>query len=65
MFKLLIQTRTLLGTASDALLHREDGQTMAEYGVVLAVIVLTVATATTMLSTGIQGTLGAVAGFLP
>jgi Flp pilus assembly pilin Flp len=65
MFKLLIQAQTSLGTAAAALSHREDGQTMAEYGVVLAVIVLTVMTAITMLSTSVQGTMGAVAGFLP
>ena len=65
MFKLLVQARTSLFTAADALRRREDGQTMAEYGVVLAVIVLTVITAITMLSTGVKGEIDAVTGILP
>jgi pilus assembly protein Flp/PilA len=47
-----------------ALLRDEHGQTMAEYGVVLAVIALIVVVALTALSGAISGTLGRVTGFL-
>jgi len=40
--------------------RREEGQTMAEYGVVLAVITLLVIGVLTALSTAIQGKIGAV-----
>ena len=43
---------------------REDGQTMAEYGVVLAVITLTVLGAFTALSGGIQGAINNVTGVI-
>ncbi len=42
----------------------EDGQTMAEYGVVLAVITLLVVGALTALSGGISGALNNVVGVL-
>lgn len=45
-------------------LHREEGQTMAEYGVVLAVITLTVIGAITALSLAITNKLGAISGML-
>jgi Flp pilus assembly pilin Flp len=38
----------------------EEGQTMAEYGVVLAVIAVTVVAALTLLSGGISGAIGNV-----
>jgi Flp pilus assembly pilin Flp len=47
-----------------AMLRDEHGQTMAEYGVVLAVIALIVVVALTALSGAISGTLGRVTGFL-
>lgn len=65
MFKLLVQAQTSLLVAADALRRREDGQTMAEYGVVLAVIVITVIAAITMLSKGIKGEIDAVTGIMP
>ncbi len=40
--------------------HNQEGQTMAEYGVVLAVITLGIIVALTALSTGISGALGRV-----
>ena len=40
--------------------RKEDGQTMAEYGVVLAVITIIVVTALTALSGGIGNALNAV-----
>jgi len=43
---------------------KEEGQTMAEYGVVLAVITLVVVGAITALSGGIGGALDRVTGFL-
>ena len=42
----------------------EDGQTMAEYGVVLAVITVAAIAALTVLSGAITGAIGAVAGRL-
>jgi Flp pilus assembly pilin Flp len=46
-------------------LRREDGQTMAEYGVVLAVIVLAVIAAITLLSTHVRDAITSVANLLP
>src|SRR5919202_5556851 len=43
---------------------REDGQTMAEYGVVLAVITLGVVVALGLLSGAISGAISSVIGFL-
>ena len=45
-------------------LEREDGQTMAEYGVVLGVITLVVVGVLTALSGGISGAINTVTGFL-
>jgi Flp pilus assembly pilin Flp len=47
-----------------ALAERQEGQTMAEYGVVLAVITLGVIVAIGLLATAISGRLGAVTGIL-
>ena len=47
-----------------ALKRREDGQTMAEYGVVLAVLTLGVLTAMTLLATNIEEGFTAIAEFL-
>ena len=44
-------------------LHREEGQTMAEYGVVIALITLGVVAAITTLALAISGKLGR--GLLP
>jgi Flp pilus assembly pilin Flp len=46
------------------LLIREDGQTMAEYGVVLAVITIGVLGALVLLSGGVVNALTRVAGFI-
>jgi len=43
---------------------REEGQTMAEYGVVLAVVAVTVVAALTLLSGGISGAISTVVGYL-
>jgi Flp pilus assembly pilin Flp len=44
---------------------REEGQTMAEYGVVLAVITIGAVAVFTALSGGIRGALSQVIGLLP
>ena len=46
------------------LLRKEEGQTMAEYGVVLAVIAIGVVVALTALSGGISGAITRVIGYL-
>ena len=51
-------------TSTLAHARRDDGQTMAEYGVVLAVITLLVVAALTTLSGGISAALNAVTGIL-
>ena len=45
--------------------HREEGQTMAEYGVVLAVITIGAVAVFTALSGGIRGALNRVISLLP
>jgi pilus assembly protein Flp/PilA len=45
-------------------LQDEEGQTMAEYGVILAVITLGIVTALGVLSGAIQGAIGEVVGRL-
>jgi Flp pilus assembly pilin Flp len=54
-------------SASQALVavRREEGQTMAEYGVVLAVIVLACVAAITLLSSNVRTALTSVANILP
>ena len=49
----------------DALRRREEGQTMAEYGVVLAVITLAVVGSMTLLSDNMRSALESVASILP
>jgi Flp pilus assembly pilin Flp len=44
--------------------RKEEGQTMAEYGVVLAVIVLGIVATLVLLAGGINGALNAVTGRL-
>ena len=56
---LLTQLQTLV-----ARLRREEGQTMAEYAVVLAVVTLLVIGAITLLSTNIGKEITKVAGIL-
>ena len=45
--------------------REERGQTMAEYGVVLALVTLAVVGAMTMLSSNLSGAFTAVSGILP
>ena len=51
--------------ATNALRKREEGQTMAEYGVVLAVITLAVIGAITLLSSNVRNAITSVANILP
>ena len=48
-----------------SLLHREQGQTMAEYGIVLAVVTIAAVGVFTALSGGIQGAINNVTNLLP
>ena len=48
-----------------SLLAREEGQTMAEYGVVLAVITIAVIGAITLLAGNVSNALNAVANIMP
>jgi Flp pilus assembly pilin Flp len=45
-------------------LRAERGQTMAEYGVMIALITLGVVAAFTLLNTAVLGMLGRIAGYL-
>jgi Flp pilus assembly pilin Flp len=61
----MLKLFTFVQLAAASLRNREEGQTMAEYGVVLAVITLLVIGSITLLSTGIQGAIDAVTNILP
>jgi Flp pilus assembly pilin Flp len=65
VLKLFAFTQAFAARTGDALRRREEGQTMAEYGVVLAVITLAVVAAITLLSTNVQNAIEQVAGVLP
>jgi Flp pilus assembly pilin Flp len=65
VLKLFACTQTFVGSTVDALRRREEGQTMAEYGVVLAVITLAVIAAITLLSDNVRNAIEAVAGIMP
>jgi Flp pilus assembly pilin Flp len=49
----------------NALWRREPGQTMAEYGVVLAVITVGGVAVFGLLAVGVSGVIGRIAGFFP
>jgi Flp pilus assembly pilin Flp len=61
----MLKLVTFVQVAADSLRRREEGQTMAEYGVVLAVITLAVIGAITLLSDNVRNALENVAGILP
>jgi Flp pilus assembly pilin Flp len=63
VLKLFAYTQAFAANAADVL-RREDGQTMAEYGVVLAVITLAVIAAITLLSDNVRSAIENVAGIL-
>ena len=61
----MLKLFTFVQTAAYSLRNREEGQTMAEYGVVLAVICLAVVVAITALSGGITSAIDSVTAILP
>jgi Flp pilus assembly pilin Flp len=65
VLKLFAFKQAFATSAVDGLRRREDGQTMAEYGVVLAVMTLAVLAAITLLSGNVQNALENVASILP
>jgi Flp pilus assembly pilin Flp len=65
VLKLFAFTQAFVGSTVDALRRREEGQTMAEYGVVLAVITLAVIAAITLLSDNVRNAIEQVAGIMP
>jgi Flp pilus assembly pilin Flp len=65
VLKLLAFTQAFAAGPADALRRREDGQTMAEYGVLLALMTLAVVASMTMLSDNMRSALESVAGILP
>ena len=65
MLKLFSFAQTLTVDVVSALRRREEGQTMAEYGVVLAVITLAVIAAITLLAGNVSNAINSVANILP
>jgi Flp pilus assembly pilin Flp len=65
MLKLFTFAQVFATDAATALKNREEGQTMAEYGVVLAVITLAVIGAITLLSDNVRNAISNVASILP
>jgi Flp pilus assembly pilin Flp len=65
VLKLFAFTQAFAADRVDALRRREDGQTMAEYGVVLAVITLAVVAAISLLSDNVRSAIESVANILP
>ena len=60
----MLKLFTFVQIAADSLRNREEGQTMAEYGVVLAVITIGIVLTLVALAGGINGALNAVIGKL-
>jgi Flp pilus assembly pilin Flp len=65
VLKLFAFMQAFAASTADDLGRREEGQTMAEYGVVLAVVTLAVVASLTVLSDGIRGAFENLAGLLP
>jgi Flp pilus assembly pilin Flp len=65
VLKLFAFTQAFAANGVDTLRRREEGQTMAEYGVVLAVITLAVVAALTLLSDNVRSAIEGVANILP
>ena len=61
----LVAFLQVAATEAVASLRSEDGQTMAEYGVVLAVITIAVVGAISLLSGNVRAAITNVAGLLP
>ena len=65
VLELFAFTQAFAAERVDALRRREEGQTMAEYGVVLAVITLAVVAAISLLSDNVRSAIESVANILP
>jgi Flp pilus assembly pilin Flp len=65
MLKLFAFAQSWAMDAAESLQKREEGQTMAEYGVVLAVITLVVVVAITPLCGANMGAIDSVTAILP
>jgi Flp pilus assembly pilin Flp len=65
VLRLLTFMQAFATGAADALRRREEGQTMAEYCIVLAVITPVVVAAIALLSANVGNALEQVAGLLP
>ena len=65
MLKYFVALQSRAVNAVHELRTAEDGQTMAEYGVVLAVITIGAVAVFTALSGGITGAINKVIGLLP
>jgi len=65
VLKLFAFTQAYVGSMADSLRRDEEGQTMAEYGVVLAVITIAVIGAITLLSDNVRNAIENVAGIMP
>jgi len=61
----MLKLSAFMQAAAASLRSREEGQTMAEYGVILAVITLAVIAAITLLAGNVSNALNAVANVLP
>jgi Flp pilus assembly pilin Flp len=65
LLKLFAFAQANFAAAAAELRTREEGQTMAEYGVVLAVITIAVIGAITLLSGNVRNAITSVANILP
>ena len=65
VLKPFVFTQAFVSSTADDLRGHEEGQTMAEYGVVLAVVTLTVVAALTLLSDNVRAAFESIAGILP
>jgi Flp pilus assembly pilin Flp len=65
MLKYFVAAQSFAMNTYDDLRHRQEGQTMAEYGVVLAGLTSATVGVFTLLSTGIRNAIGEVIGLLP
>jgi Flp pilus assembly pilin Flp len=65
LLKLFAFAQAYAADAAAELRKREEGQTMAEYGVVLAVITIAVIGAITLLSSNVRNAITNVANILP
>jgi Flp pilus assembly pilin Flp len=65
VLKLFARAQVFYGEAADVPRPREEGQTMAEYGVILSVITVAIITAISVLSGNVQSAFEAVAGLVP